>query len=181
MEVGVGGQLGSVPGAGGRHVGDLCGVGERVGGQGFAYDTDAMINRPRFNRRARRIITVAQNHGALHESVQEAECRTRRRCKDSKERKKLRLNGSFARFGRAFCATLARRRSHSRSALVQLDLGGLDWPGRPRFLCLDTLLYVSGASCRDCLPHSSRSQLLQALGFRHKDLHFDQLRLQERR
>jgi hypothetical protein len=52
----------------------------------------------------------------------------RSRCKDSlKERRMLRVNGSFARFSpfrRPFCVTLARRRSHSHSALVELGLGG---------------------------------------------------------
>lgn len=99
---------------------------ERVGGQGVAYDTDAMINGSRFSGRTCRGITVAQNHSALHESVQEEESGTRSRRKDSEERRKLRLNGSFTRFRfrRPFCATLAHRRSLSLSAPVDLGLGG---------------------------------------------------------
>jgi len=105
--------------------------------QGSAYNTDVMINSPRFGGRTRKIITVPQSHGALRymRSVQEREGGARGRCKVQglKERRMLRVNGSFARlspFKRPFCVTLARRRSHSRSAWSRFFWSGLLTPRR---------------------------------------------------
>lgn len=41
--------------------------GQRVGRPGFACNTDEMINRPQCSGRTRKMITVTQSHGALHE------------------------------------------------------------------------------------------------------------------
>jgi hypothetical protein len=77
VEVGVGGEYvtcvqRSRAGSGGRR---LMWRRQRDGGQGFAYNTNEMINGPRFNGRTRKIITVAQSDGALHEvRAGRAEC-----------------------------------------------------------------------------------------------------------
>lgn len=70
--------------------------GKRVGGQGCAYNTDKMINRPRFSGRTRKITTVAQSHGALHVVRAGGRERSPQQVQGLKERRTFRKNGSFA-------------------------------------------------------------------------------------
>lgn len=102
---------------------------QRVGGQGFAYNTDGMINSPRCSGRTRKITTVAQSHGALHEEraggLKRAEML--QQVQGLKERRMLRMNGTFCQVQPVQAALVPhrrRRRSHSRSAMVEHGLGG---------------------------------------------------------
>ena len=105
-------------------VGDLCGEGSGMGVQGFAYNTDEMINRPRFSGRMRKIITVAQGHGALHEERAGRGVECPQQVQGLKERRMLRVNGSFARFKSVQTALLC----HIGALSIAFALG----PGRAR-------------------------------------------------